>query len=155
MRLMAIILAGLLASCADDRQHVTLVMDGVAYDVPDAHVKSHTSSPHQFVRIKTPDHSFELAYDGRLRQRTAANGWPVIFSLNDGAAPNLEHIESGGHKVVCRRASAPKGGCGFRLVHQGTEWSVLFPRDRLASIGEVQSQAASQLESYRRNLRSS
>lgn len=155
MRLMAIILAGFLASCADDRQHVTLVMDGVAYDVPDAHVKSHTSSPHQFLRIKTPDHSFELAYDGRLQQRTAPNGWPVIFSLNDGTAPNLEHIESGGHKIVCRRAAAPKGGCGFRMIDHGTEWSVLFPRERLASIGDVQLEAASQLKSYRRNSRSS
>lgn len=154
MRQMAIILAGLLASCVDDKQHVTLVMDDIAYDVPVAHVKSHTGSPHQFVRIKTPDHSFELAYDGRLRQRTGPNGWPVVFSLNDGSAPNLELIDSGGHKVVCRRASAPKGGCGFRLVHRGTEWSVLFPRDRLANIGAVQAEAAAQLESYRRNSQS-
>lgn len=149
---MAIIVAALLASCAEDRQHVTLVMDGIAYDVPAAHVKAHTSTPHQFVRIKTPDQPFELAYDGRLRQRTAPSGWPVIFSLNDGTAPNLEHFESGGHKIVCRRASAPKGGCGFRLVHRGTEWSVLFQRDRLPAIGEVRAEAAAQLESYRREL---
>lgn len=150
---MAIILAGLLASCTDDRQHVTLVMDGVAYDVPTAHVKSHTSSPHQFVRIKTPNHPFELAYDDRLLQRATPNGWPVIFSLNDGTAPNVELIQSGDHKVVCRRAPAPGGGCGFRLIHQGTKWSVLFPRDHLASIGYFQAEAASQLQSYQRSPR--
>ena len=148
MRFTAIILTSLLASCVDDKQHVTLVMDGVAYVVPTAHVKSHTITPHQFIRIKEPDRPFELAYDDRLLQRTGPSGWPVIFSLNDGAAPNLEYLESGGHKVVCRRASAPIGGCGFRLVHQGTQWSVLFPQERLPSVDEVRSNAMAQLDSY-------
>ena len=147
---MAIIVAALLASCAEDRQHVTLVMDGFAYDVPAAHVKSHTSSPHQFIRVKAPDRNFELAYDDRLLQRSAPNGWPVIFSLNDGAAPNLAFLERNGHKIVCRRASAPKGGCGFRLDHRGTQWSVLFPQERLPSMHAVRSNATAQLDSYLR-----
>ena len=129
---------------------MTLVMDGIAYDVPAAHVKSHTDSPHRFIRIKEADRNFELAYDDRLLQRSAPNGWPVIFSLNDGAAPNLAYLERNGQKIVCRRASAPKGGCGFTLHHQGTQWSVLFPIDRLESIDEVRSNATAQLDSYRR-----
>ncbi len=150
MRIGAIILTGLLAACAESRQNVSLITDGESYAVPTPHVKSHTSAPHRFMRIKAPDRNFELTYDDRLLQRTAPNGWPVIFSLNDGAAPNLAYLERDGHKIVCRRASAPKGGCGFRLDHRGTEWSVLFPIDRLSAFDEVRTNATAQLDSYRR-----
>ena len=154
-RLTAIILTSLMASCVDDKQHVSLVKDGVVYAVPTAHMISHTNTPHQFIRIKHPDRPFELAFDSRSAQRTAPNGWPVIFSLNDGTAPNVDYVESAGHKVVCRRAPAPVGGCGFRMIVHAGDWSVLFPPDQLANIGAIRSQAARQLETYWRNSRSS
>jgi hypothetical protein len=124
--------------------------DGAYYDVPANHVQSHTLAPHLFVRVKAPQRSFELVYDSRSAQRTAANGWPVIFSLNDRTAPHIEYVEVHGQKVVCRKASAPEGGCGFKLIHQGMKWSVLFPQEHLASIGDMQIEAVSQLQIYRR-----
>ena len=151
---MVLIFAGVLGACAEDTDYLSVAMDDVAYDVPTAHVQSYTREPHQFVRIKGPDHGFELAYDSRSTQRTAPNGWPVIFSLNDGRAPNVEYFDAGGQKIVCRKASAPDGGCGFKLVDQGAQWSVLFPQERLESVADIQAEAASQLEAYRRNSES-
>jgi hypothetical protein len=150
MRPVAICLAIFLTSCADDAQHLPLVIDGAAYAVPDSHVQSHASAPSQFIRIKPPDRPFELAYDSRSLKRTDHNGWPVIFSLNDGTAPNIDYAESGGIKIVCIRASAPGGGCGFKLSDQGTEWTVLFPHMLLASAANIQEEAALQLQTYRR-----
>src|SRR5687768_8777789 len=125
-------------------------MGDVAYGVPTAQLLSYTWTPHLVIRIKAPHRPFELGFDSRSAQRTAPNGWPIIFSLNDKAAPHIAYGETRGQKIVCRKASAPEGGCGFTLIDQGIEWSVLFPEEGLASIVDMQTGAVSQLQSYRR-----
>ncbi|HVL29976.1 MAG TPA: hypothetical protein VM326_04575 [Sphingomicrobium sp.] len=143
-------MAVFLTSCADDAQHLPLVIDGAVYAVPESHVQSRADAPFRFVRIKPPDRPFELVFDSRSLKRTDRNGWPVIFSLNDGTAPNIDYAESGDIKIVCVRASAPGGGCGFKLSDQGTEWTVFFPQMLLSSAGKIQEEAVLQLQTYRR-----
>lgn len=150
MRPVANCLAVFLTSCADNAQHLPLVIDGAVYAVPESHVQSRADAPFRFVRIKPPDRPFELVFDSRSLKRTDRNGWPVIFSLNDGTAPNIDYAESEGLRIVCTRAPAPGGGCGFKLSDHRTEWTVLFPQIHLPAAGRIQEDAASQLQAYRR-----
>ena len=153
MRLITLCLAVALASCADAARDSPLVIDGIAYSVPVTHAQSRAGTPPlQFIRIRPPDRPFELIHDHRTAKKVATNGWPVIFSLNDGTAPTVEHAESDGLKIVCVRAPAPAGGCGFRLSDRGAEWTVLFPQMHLASAGRIRDEAAAQLQAYREDL---
>lgn len=146
MRFLALVLPLAVAACASGETRVTTlrVGDGT-YRVPDAHILSVSREPHQFVRIKPPERTFELVYDRRTAARTDRFGWPVIFSLNDERAPNIDRHEGG---VVCREAVNPRGGCGLKVTHGGAEWTVLFPRAHFAAAQDIRQRALAVLAAY-------
>ena len=149
MRLLSVVIAaGMLGACADESHSLLFSVAGVEYEVPAGHIQSFSSAPHQFIRIKAPDQPFDLAHDSRLMPH-GSNGWPVVFSLNDGKAPNVEYLQSGRHKIVCRKASAPEGGCGLTVDDAGVKWSVLFPERQLAVADDLYARASKQLQDYR------
>lgn len=148
MRLLVLILAFLLPGCAPGQPTTSFKVGNAVYDVPDSHIRSLNEEPHQFVRIKGPERSFDLVYDSRTQGLDDPIRWPVLFSLNDAGAPNIERHASGRLKVVCRRAVNPRGGCGFRLSHRGADWAVLFPTAQLGQAHAISDQAEVALREY-------
>lgn len=149
MRALALVLPLVLAACgSSDTAGTVLTLGSAKYAVPDAHIRSLTQKPHQFVRIKRPDSSFELVYDSRTAARSDGRGWPVIFSLNDQRAPNVRRYSSDDLKVVCRQAVHPEGGCGLKVTHSGAEWTVLFPNDHLNASAAIRQRALADLADY-------
>lgn len=148
MRGLALVLPLVLVACGSDTSGKILTLGGVKYAVPKAHITSLSREPHQFVRIKPPETSFELIYDSRTARRSDRRGWPVIFSLNDERAPNVYRYSSKDMMVVCRRAVNPEGGCGLRVSHRGAEWAVLFPSDHLNAAGVIRQRALAALAAY-------
>ena len=147
-QLSVFIVVAALSACADKSDLLRFNVDGVEYEVPAGHIRSFSRAPHQFMRVKAPGQPFDLAYDSRLAGR-ASSGWPVIFSLNDVPAPNVTYLESGGHKIVCRKASAPFGGCGFVIDDGEVKWSVLFSEEQVPAAKELHVRASEQLQKYR------
>ena len=146
---MALLLPLVLAACGSgDAAGVIVTLSGVKYAVPEAHITSKSSKPHQFVRIKPPETSFELIYDSRTTGRSDQRGWPMIFSLNDERAPDVDRYSNEHLQVVCRKAVNPQGGCGLRVSHRGAEWGVLFPGDHLNSAGVIRQRALDTLARY-------
>lgn len=149
MKYLAIGLLLVAAACSDGDESITTIgLGGAQYRVPDAHIVSASREPHQFVRIKPPDHEFELVYDSRTAARSDPFAWPVIFSLNDSSAPDIQRHSVGDLVVVCRRAANPKGGCGIRVQHGGAEWAVLFPDSRRNEARLIRQRALSALSAY-------
>lgn len=149
MRCLSLVLPLVLAACASGDTPVTTISLGDAtYRVPDAHILSVSREPHQFVRIKPPERTFELVYDSRTAGQTDGFGWPVIFSLNDESAPNIDRHEGGDLMIVCREAVNPRGGCGLKVTHHGAEWTVLFPRGQFGTARAIRQRALAVLESY-------
>lgn len=148
MRLLALVFAALLVGCTGGDRATSLKIGDAVYRVPAKHILSLTEEPHQFVRIKDPQRSFELVYDSRTQGKEDPRGWPVLFSLNDGQAPQIERHSSRDLKVVCRRAVNPRGGCGVRISHEGADWTVLFPRAHFERAQAVRDQALEDLEAY-------
>lgn len=149
MRKPFLLLACLAGGCADKGAETIVKLGEATYRLPDSHIRSITREPHQFVRLKAPEHSFELVYDSRIDGRAGPQGWPVIFSLNDDRAPNVERLVHGDLKIVCRRAVNPRGGCGIEVRHGGTDWDVLFPRDRMPQAHSIEREALAALDLYR------
>jgi hypothetical protein len=149
MRLLSVLIAiGTLSACANDTNILSFVVGDAEYKVPAAHVQSFSRAPHQFVRIKPPGQPFDLVYDSRLSPQ-ARNGWPMIFSVNDGSSPYVERRDSVGQKIVCRRAAAPASICGLALEDAGVKWSVLFAREHIPAAGKLFARASKQLQEYR------
>ena len=148
MRSLVLVLPLALAACASGETPITTISLGDAtYRVPDAHILSVSREPHQFVRIKPPERTFELVYDSRTAAQTDRFGWPVIFSLNDERAPNIDR-HGGDLMVVCREAVNPRGGCGLKVTHRGAEWTVLFPRAQFAAAHVIRQRALAVLADY-------
>lgn len=149
MKALALIPALALAACGSGDGAVTSISlgDGT-YLVPSAQILSVSREPHQFVRIKPPEHSFELVHDSRSAARTDQFGWPVIFSLNDETAPSINRHARDGLMVVCREAVNPRGGCGLKVSHRGAEWAVLFPRAQFGAAEAIREQALALLDAY-------
>lgn len=149
MRGLALVLPLVLIACgSNDTAGKILTLGGAKYAVPAAHITSLSRKPHQFVRIKPPEASFELVYDSRTAGRSDRRGWPVIFSLNDQRAPNVQRYSSEDLMVVCRKAVNPEGGCGLRVSHRGAEWAVLFPNDQLNAARIIRQRALAALAAY-------
>lgn len=149
VRNVALALLLVTASCSAGESPVTTISLGEArYSVPDSHIISASREPHQFVRIKPPDREFELLYDSRTASQSDQFGWPVIFSLNDGRAPNIKRHALGDLVVVCREAVNPKSGCGIRVGHAGAEWTVLFAVGRLNEARVIRQRALAALNAY-------
>lgn len=149
MRFLHFVLPLVLAACAGGDDSVTTLGLGEAnYRVPDAHIRSVTREPHQFVRIKPPERSFELIYDSRTAGQADRFGFPVIFSLNDKSAPSIDRHLRGDLMVVCRQAVNPRGGCGLRVTHRGAEWAVLFPNAHSEAADVIRAQALATLGAY-------
>ena len=149
MRGLPLVLPLVLAACgSSDTAGKMITLGEARYAVPEAHVTSLSRKPHQFVRIKPPEASFELVYDSRTAGRSDRRGWPVIFSLNDERAPNVTRYSSDDLMVVCRKAVNPEGGCGLRVSHRGAEWTVLVPGDHLNAAGLIRQRALAALAAY-------
>lgn len=149
MRFLTLLLTLILAACADGEPPVTTLSLGEAnYRVPDEHIVSVSSEPHQLVRIKPPERSFELVYDSRTAGQTDRFGWPAIFGLNDERAPNVDRYARGDLVVVCQRAPSPKGGCGLKVKHRGAEWTVLFPNAQAPAAHLIRQRALAVLAGY-------
>lgn len=148
MRGASVILVTFLVGCGADNDLKSLQIGDARYQFPDSHIRALNTEPHDFVRIRPPDASFDLVYDSRTAGRTDAAGWPVIFSINEGAAPDVDRYKGGDLQVVCRRAVNPQGGCGFVLVDSGVAWSVLLPIGQLGSVRRVEQAARTTLERY-------
>lgn len=146
---MALLLCFALAACGRDSGSMAAITIGDAtYHVPERHIGSLTREPHQFVRISTPERSFDLLYDSRTAGRLDGEGRPIVFSRNDGPQPGVEHYRLGDLMVVCRRAVEPEGGCGLKVVHRKAEWTVLFPQAHLAAAEATRQRAVEALDSY-------
>lgn len=138
-----------LAACAPgDAPVTTLSLGEATYRVPDAHIRSVTREPHQFVRIKPPERNFELIYDSRTAGRGDRFGFPVIFSLNDKSAPSIDRHLRGDLMVVCRQAVNPRGGCGLKVRHNGAEWAVLFANAQSDAAHAIRQEALAALSEY-------
>lgn len=149
MRSLVLVLPLVLMACGDSETTGKMITLGqTKYAVPKAHVTSATLEPHQFVRIKPPESSFELVHDSRTAGRTDGRGWPIIFSVNDERVPSVHRYSSENLMVVCRQAVNPQGGCGLRVSHRGAEWAVLFPDDQLNAAGIIRERALAALAGY-------
>lgn len=149
MRLAGPALIVVLAACGAGNGSVTQIAVGdTRYQVPDAHIRSVASEPHRFMRIQPPESSFELIYDSRTSSRVDRFGWPTIFSLNDGPAPNISRYTRGDLKIVCRQAVNPLDGCGMRVQHRELEWTVLFPFDHSGQAHLIRDRALQALKAY-------
>ena len=148
MRSASVILATFLAGCGVDNDFESVQIGDARYKFPTSHIRAINTKPHHFVRIRAPDTSFDLVYDSRSARRSDGHGWPMIFSINDGTAPDVDRYNSGNLRVVCRRAVNPQGGCGFVLVHSGVAWSVLLPISQLNSVRQIEQAAHRALEGY-------
>ena len=149
MRILGVSLAIAAAGCtADPAAETQVSLDGITYRLPDAHLMSLTQDPHQFVRLHPPGNSFELIYDSRTASQVDASGWPVMFSLNDGRAPDVTRFSQGTNKVVCRQAPSPLGGCGIRVEHRGVKWTVQFPVSQAQTATTVYYRALAELATY-------
>lgn len=126
------------------------VLDGKTYSMPSEHVTSSTREPHMFVRIKNPDKPYELVYDSRSQGAEHGPGVPKLFSVNDEDQSGVEYHRGSNRTIVCRRAVAPEGGCGVRVNHEGTEWTVLFPVAHLGQAARLERDALALLEQYGR-----
>lgn len=137
------------SSCAVSEDAVTRVQIGEKqYIVPSTHVSSVLREPHQFIRVRPPEREFDLVYDSRLAGRSNQHAFPVIFSVNDEQAPDVEHHTIEGLTVVCRRAVHPQGGCGMKLQHHSVEWAVLFPFARRSEASVIRGRALEALNAY-------
>lgn len=123
-------------------------LQGHAYAVPAAHIQALRMQPDAFVRIKPPGTLFDLVYDSRSQAAVDRSGAPQVFSVNDGDYPEIDYFAGREGPVVCRRAAAPRGGCGMRIRHGDADWSVLFPRGGLAAAGDIAREAQAALEAY-------
>lgn len=148
MRFLLLFLPLATAACGGSEREVAVEVDGTSYRIPHKHVRSVTQEPVTFVRISPPEQTFDLVHDSRTAGRQDPQGWPIIFSLNDEAAPTIERHERGELKVVCRKAVHPVGGCGFSVTDAGARWDVLIPSDHLDQAAAIRERAKSALEAY-------
>lgn len=150
---MRCLVLGLLLVCsacsASNKGMISITMGEARYQVPEAHILSMSREPHQFLRIKPPEGAFELVYDSRTASQSDQFAWPVIFSLNEDRAPDIQRHVIGDLTVVCRQAVHPKGGCGMKLRHDGVDWAVLFPLARQNEASVIRERALKTLNAYR------
>ena len=124
------------------------VLDGRTYSVPSEQVTASNREPHTFVRIKNPEKPYELVYDSRAQGAQHGPGVPRLFSINDEDQSGVDYYRGSNGTIVCRKAVAPKGGCGVRLNHGGVEWTVLFPAARLSEAPKLERDALALLDAY-------
>lgn len=126
----------------------TLNVEGRAYAVPSGHISSLTREPHVFLRVKPPETRFSLVYDSRAVGAQSGPGVPRIFSVNDEGQTGVEYHQRGESLVVCRKAVHPNGGCGTMVDHDGAQWAVLFPLERLPEAEKLAREAVAMLDEY-------
>lgn len=148
MRFLLLFLPLALTGCGAPEHEVTVEIEGTTYRIPHKHVRSFAREPSAFLRINPPEQSFDLVHDSRTAGREDRHGWPIIFSLNDEAAADIERHGRGNLKIVCRRGVNPLGGCGFSISHRGARWDVLIPSDHLDQSTAIRERAKSALEAY-------
>lgn len=149
MRHLVIVLSLVLLACERNGTSVTAItVEDATYRIPWRHLSSISHEPHQFVRISARDRTFDLIYDSRTVAREDRAGRPIVFSINDGRKPGVEHYARGDLMVICRRAVNPEGGCGFKVLHRGAEWTVVFPGDQLPAADAICRRALEALNSY-------
>ena len=137
-----------LSACAKPSAAEVFVLDGKTYSVPSAHVTSSNREGYTFVRIKNPDKPYELVYDNRAQGAEHGPGVPKLFSVNDEDQAGVDYHRGSNGTIVCRKAVAPEGGCGVRLKHRGTEWTILFPVARLGEASTLEPDALALLDRY-------
>lgn len=146
----AAILAVLGSAGCNSENVETFSVSGERYAVPAAHIRSIERESPAFIRIAHPDVPFELIYDGRTAGARDERGIPQVFSINDSPAPNIEYHRVGRRVVVCRRAVAPRNGCGIKVRHGRAEWSVRFPFGHVEEADRIADRAISLLNHYER-----
>lgn len=134
-------------SCGQETEE-RLTTGSRAYAIPSEHIGTVTREPHTFVRIKHPERPFELVYDSRSQGVPDARGAPTIFSINDGSSQGIDYHRSEVGIITCRRAASPGGGCGVKLKHGESEWSVLFGRSLLGKADQIAVDAVALLDHY-------
>ena len=148
MRVLLLLTFSAIAGCVESKDPLVLKVAGGSYQIPKSHVSSRADKPHQFARVRARSRNFELVYDSRTSGRHDAFGWPIIFSLNEAREPNLHRFQQADLRIICRRAANPLGGCGFKVTHEGAEWSVLFPEEELPGVRAIREQAFAALSAY-------
>lgn len=118
------------------------------YAIPSEHISTVTREPHTFVRIKNADKPFDLVFDSRAQGTEVAPGIPRIFSVNDKGQTGIEYYRSRFGVVVCRKAVHPNSGCGVRVEHDGSEWTILFPIKRVREAEPIVREALALLDHY-------
>ncbi|NTZ42639.1 hypothetical protein G7A66_05975 [Altererythrobacter sp. SALINAS58] len=122
---------------------------GQSYFVPASQVPAIRKGGEQsFVRLKHPDSSIVLVFDGKSNGLTDAAGAPRMFSINDGEYPNLQYQSGPEGTIVCRPASSAQTGCGMKVSHGSAEWTVLFPLSQLEEAPALTEQALEILDHY-------
>jgi len=122
------------------------------YVVPSSHIITTISAdPNRFIRIQPPNAAFSLVHDSRTMGKKDASGAPVLFSLNEGSTPGIEHVRLGARQITCRKASSPNQGCGLYLRHGGVEWVVLIPESRLGEAETFAAEAARLLDRFKQD----
>lgn len=137
------------AEAVSAQEFEQFALAGQSYSVPASQVAAIRKGGDQsFVRLKHPDSSIVLVFDGKSNGLTDAAGAPRMFSINDGEYPNLQYEPGPQGTIVCRPASSAQTGCGMKVSHGSTEWTVLFPLSQLEEAPALTEQALEILDHY-------
>ena len=137
------------AEAAPVEEFEQFALSGQDYSVPASQVAAIRKGGDQsFVRLKHPASSIVLVFDGKSNGLTDAAGAPRMFSINDGEYPNLQYEPGPQGTIVCRPASSAQTGCGMKVSHGSTEWTVLFPLSQLEEAPALTEQALEILDHY-------
>lgn len=117
------------ASCSAPEEQ-SIAFPTHTYRFSGSEVLVHEPSP-LFVRVRPPGGRFELVYDARLGQRPG--GESRFFGVNDEGYSGVVRVRTPAGDVICRRASAPNGGCARRLWVRGVPWALHFPEDLMGA----------------------
>ncbi len=130
----------------------TVQLGNSTYVVPSSYIfTTINADPVRHIRIQPPKEAFALVYDSRTMGKKDASGAPVLFSLNEGPTPGIEHLRLGTRLITCRKASSPNEGCGLHLRHGGVEWVVLIPESRLGEAEKFAAEAARLLDRFKQD----
>lgn len=149
----AIVLVAGAAACGDADRSAEVIQFSVGeteFSVPSKMLRSSRDGRAGFIRISDPETPIEIVYDLRLQHKTDKEGYPLLFSVNDGDYPGLEYSETAvSAPVICRvSAAAATRRCGSPVQFQYSTWAVLFPVARVQEADDFRRDAEILLQNF-------
>mgnify|MGYP003575338003 CR=1 FL=1 len=138
-------------SCSDMTPRIIEVR-GSTYKIPNDEIVGFVAPPERklYLRVAPKGERFHLVIDELDHYLANRQGpdVPTISRLNSNRFWDFSVMDRPFGKVVCG-GPYTHYNCGFRIVDQNTNWSVLFDRKDVNNLYQIELRARQSIERYR------